>query len=134
MLDPVDGEPLSYAPHEWKARQYSDGTAAERAKRHRDRKRDANGRVTRNDRDSTVAVTALEQNRREKNRSAAVTPLVEVTDEDALAAWDAYGCDTLGKDYPRNCRGGWCFPTRGHPPTRLRSTQSQLEGLHDEDH
>jgi len=91
LLDPVDGEPLSYAPHEWKARQYSDGTAAERAKRHRDRKRDANGRVTRDDRDSTVAVTALEQNRREKNRSAAVTPLVEVTDEDAQSV----GCVRL---------------------------------------
>jgi len=115
LLDAIEGEPMSYAPHDWKARQYADGTAAERAKRHRDKKRDGNGRVTRDERGATVAVTALEQNRREKNRAAAVTPLIEVTDEDSLAAWDAYGCDTQGKPFPRNRRGGWCFPSKWPP-------------------
>jgi hypothetical protein len=41
--------------------------------------------------------------------------LVEVADEQALAAWDAYGRATTGKPYPRNRKGSWHFPTE-YPP------------------
>jgi hypothetical protein len=44
-----------------------------------------------------------------------VTALIEVSDEAALAAWDAYGLATRAKAYPRNRRGGWCFPTKWPP-------------------
>jgi hypothetical protein len=40
---------------------------------------------------------------------------IEVTDEQALAAWDAHGRATTGKPYPRNRRGGWCFPSKWPP-------------------
>jgi hypothetical protein len=39
----------------------------------------------------------------------------ELNDEAALDAWDAYGRATTGKPYPRNRRGGWCFPAK-YPP------------------
>lgn len=41
--------------------------------------------------------------------------LIEVLDDDALAAWDAYGKAKSGKTFPRNSRGGWRFPTRWPP-------------------
>jgi hypothetical protein len=44
-----------------------------------------------------------------------VTAIIEVSDEAALAAWDAYGRATTGKAFPRNRRGGWCFPTKWPP-------------------
>jgi hypothetical protein len=73
LLDPVDGEPMTYAPHKWSERQYADGSAAERAKRYRSRKRDGHGGVTCDGRNDGSRVTALEQNREEKNRGSAVT-------------------------------------------------------------
>jgi hypothetical protein len=36
--------------------------------------------------------------------------LVEVRDEEALAAWDAYGRETTGKTYPRNRRRRMALP------------------------
>ena len=41
--------------------------------------------------------------------------LIEVLDDRALAAWDAYGREAAGKPYPRNRRGGWRFPTKWPP-------------------
>ena len=82
------------SPENWPSRQYKSDSSAEKTKRYRDRRGD-------------VTVTA--QNRKDENRTDAVT--VEVTDEQALAAWDAYGRATTGKPYPRNRRGGWCFPS-----------------------
>lgn len=41
--------------------------------------------------------------------------LIEVTDSDALDAWDAYGRQQYGKTFPRNSRGGWRFPVL-YPP------------------
>ena len=35
-----------------------------------------------------------------------MTGLIEATDETALAAWDVYGRQTVGKPYSRNRRGG----------------------------
>jgi len=118
LLDPVDGEPMTYAPHKWSERQYADGSAAERAKRYRSRKRDGHGGVTCDGRNDGSRVTALEQNREEKNRGSAVTGdggrLLEITDEQALEAWDEYGRQTTGKTFPRNRRGG--ARTRGREP------------------
>jgi hypothetical protein len=46
--------------------------------------------VTRDaDRNAGVPVTRLEQNRTERTEQTGVTGLIEVTDEQALAAWDA---------------------------------------------
>jgi Helix-turn-helix domain len=42
----------------------------------------------------------------EKNRQ-----LVEVTDEEALRAWDAHGRATTGRSYPRNKKGAWYHPS-----------------------
>jgi hypothetical protein len=79
-------------------------------KRHRQRNRDVTGGVT-------VTGPDTESDTDKKSKKAKpVTSLIEVTDEDALAAWDAYGSETRGKSYPRNRRGGWCFPTKW-PPT-----------------
>jgi hypothetical protein len=86
------------SPADWASRQYKSDGSAERMKRHRQHKRD-------------VSVTP--QNITDQNRTEAVT--VEVTDEQALAAWDAYGRETTGKPYPRNRRGGWHFPTKWPP-------------------
>ena len=113
LLDSVDGPGAStrYAPRDWASRQYVDVTAAERAKRYRDRQRD----VTRDGRNSAVTVTALDQKQNKRTEQTGVTGLIEVTDETALAAWDAYGRQTSGKPYSRNRRGGWCFPTKWPP-------------------
>jgi hypothetical protein len=91
------------SPTNWASRQYRSDGSAERMKRHRQHKRD-------------VTVTPPEQIT-DQNRSDAVTRhgLVEVTDQAALAAWDAHGMATQGKSYPRNKRGGWCFPTKWPP-------------------
>jgi hypothetical protein len=94
----LDRDETGLSPHRWNERQYKSDSSAERMDRHRKRKRD---------------VTVTLQNRTDQNRTEAVT--VEVTDEQALAAWDAYGRATTGKAYPRNRRGGWCFPTKWPP-------------------
>lgn len=59
-------------------------------------------------------MTAPEQTRTD-NRTEAVTALVEVNDEAALAAWDAWGIATRGKGYPRNRWGGWRHPSKWPP-------------------
>ena len=41
--------------------------------------------------------------------------LIEVVDDDALSAWDAYSRLKNGKTFPRNARGGWRFPSK-YPP------------------
>ncbi len=91
----LDRDETGLSPHSWSERQYKSDSSAERMKRHRDGKRD---------------VTVTPQNRTDKNRTEAVTALIEVSDEAALAAWDVYGRQQTGKPYPRNRRGGWCFP------------------------
>jgi hypothetical protein len=111
LLDPVDGEPMTYAPHRWKERQFADGTAADRAKRYRGRKRDGHGDVTRDDRDAIGGVTALEQNREEKNRRGAVTRdgpgYYAKADSAQLEAWDQHNRKLSGKGLPRDRYGGW---------------------------
>jgi hypothetical protein len=113
LLDSVDvpGASTTYAPPDWASRQYVDATAAERAKRYRDRKLG----VTRDGLNGTVTVTALDQKQNKRTEQTGVTGLIEVTDEQALRAWDAYGCATAGKPYPRNRRGGWRFPSLWPP-------------------
>jgi hypothetical protein len=102
---------VRYVPRDWASRQYVDVTAAERAKRYRDGKRG----VTRDGRDDAVTVTPLDQKQKKRTEQTGVTELIEVTDEQALAAWDAHGRATTGKPYLRNRRGGWCFPTKWPP-------------------
>ena len=124
LLDPVEaaGGATSYAPCRWSERQYrsdvTDPTAAARMQRYRERKRNARNGQDRNDRngdrngDGPISIS------RKIPEKSAVTgdgDLVEVTDEQALAAWDAHGRATAGKAYPRNRRGGWRFPTRWPP-------------------
>jgi hypothetical protein len=113
MLDSIEvpGGLTRYAPRDWASRQYVDGTAADRAKRYRDKQRG----VTRDGRDGNGAITALEQKQKKRTEQTGVTDLIEVTDDDALAAWDAYGRATNGKPYPRNRRGGWHFPAKWPP-------------------
>ncbi len=41
--------------------------------------------------------------------------LIEVIEDDALSAWDAYSRAKNGKTFPRNARGGWRFPSK-YPP------------------
>src|ERR1700761_5902788 len=89
----LDRNGSTLSPHKWDARQYKSDVSTERVKRFR------NG-----------GETAPEQNR--ENRA---TETVEVRDEQALAAWDAYGLATNGKAYPRNRRGGWRFPSQWPP-------------------
>ncbi|MBR0936677.1 hypothetical protein [Bradyrhizobium jicamae] len=50
-------------------------------------------------------------------------PLVEVTDYAALRAWDDYARSHGKPGYPRNKRGGWCFPTKW-PPGHEAEVQS----------
>ena len=69
LLDPVEGKYLSYTPADWASRQYTDGTAADRAKRYRDKKRDANAAVTRDDRDGHRP----RKEREERKETVAVT-------------------------------------------------------------
>src|SRR5438105_3722528 len=83
----LDRDETGLSPHKWSERQYKSDSSAERMKRHREHKRD---------------VTVTPQNRTDKNRTEAVTALIEVSDEAALASWDAYGMATHGKAYPRN--------------------------------
>jgi hypothetical protein len=56
---------------------------------------------------------------------AETSPLIEVLDPAALAAWDAHRRQTEGKRYPRNSRGGWCFPTK-FPPGHEAEVQSLI--------
>jgi hypothetical protein len=102
----IDEDEKGLAPHNWASRQYKSDASAERTKRYRHRHRD-------------VTVTAPDQNRTD-NRTEAVTALVEVNDEAALAAWDDYGRATRGKAYPRNRWGGWRYPSKWPRVTRLR--------------
>jgi hypothetical protein len=113
LLDSVDGPGVStrYAPRDWASRQYVDVTAAERAKRYRDGKRD----VTRDARNGDATVTPPDSEQKKRTEQTGVTGLIEVRDEAALAAWDAHGRATAGKPYPRNRRGGWHLPTRWPP-------------------
>jgi hypothetical protein len=113
LLDPVDvpGASTRYAPRDWASQQHVDATAAERAKRYRERQRG----VTRDGRNGAAIVTALDLEQNKRTEKTGVTGLLEVTDEQALAAWDAYGRATAGKPYPRNRRGGWSFPTKWPP-------------------
>jgi hypothetical protein len=82
---------------------------------YRDRKRNARNGVDRNERngDGPINIT------RKIPEHAAVTGddggLIEVTDEQASAAWDAYGRATAGKPYPRNRQGGWHHPSKWPP-------------------
>lgn len=51
---------------------------------------------------------------------------VEVLEQHALEAWDAYRMKTEGKTWPRNKRGGWRFPTKwppGHEAKTLEGVQ-----------
>ena len=41
--------------------------------------------------------------------------MIEVTNEDQLAAWDRYAMSKGSKSWPRNGRGGWRFPTPWPP-------------------
>ena len=109
LLDSV-GEPVRYVPRNWATQQHVDVTAADRAKRYRDGKR----AVTRDGRDAAGTVTALDLEQKKRLDERAVT-LIEVRDDRALAAWDAYGRETTGKPYPRDRRGGWHFPTKWPP-------------------
>jgi hypothetical protein len=113
LLDSVDGPGAStrYTPRDWASRQYVDVTAADRARRYRDKRRD----VTRDDRDLDASVTLPDSEQNNRTEKTAVTALIEVSDEGALAAWDAYGRQIRGKAYPRNRRGGWRFPTKWPP-------------------
>ena len=97
----IDEDEQGLAPHNWAARQFKSDVSNKRTKRYRERKRD-------------VTVTAPDQNRTD-NRTEAVTALVEVNDEAALAAWDAWGIATRGKGYPRNRWGSWRHPSKWPP-------------------
>jgi hypothetical protein len=116
LLDPVEapGGAICYAPCRWSERQYrsdvTDPTAAARMQRYRDRKRNARNGQDRNDRNGDGPINI----NRKIPEPPAVT-LIEVTDDRALAAWDAYGRETTGNPYPRNRRGGWHFPTKWPP-------------------
>jgi hypothetical protein len=120
LLDPVEapGGAISYAPCRWSERQYrsdvTDPTAAARMQRYRDRKRNARNGQDRNDRNGDGPISI----NRKIPEQAAVTgdsSLIEVTDEQALRAWDEHGRVTTGKPYPRNRWGGWRFPSRWPP-------------------
>jgi hypothetical protein len=120
LLDPVEapGGAISYAPCRWSERQYrsdvTDPTAAARMQRYRDRKRNARNGQDRHDRNGDGPIRI----NRKIPEQAAVTAdggLIEVTDEQALRAWDEHGRATTGKPYPRSRRGGWCFPSKGPP-------------------
>jgi hypothetical protein len=89
------------SPHKWNERQYKSDVSTERVKRFRQQER--NG-----------PETPPDQNRTD-NRTEAVTALVDVNDEAALAAWDAWGIATRGKCYPRNRRGSWRHPSKWPP-------------------
>jgi hypothetical protein len=127
----VDDDETESAPHNWAGRQYksdTDETAAERARRYRERKRDASGTVTRDaDRDSGVPVTLPRTYQNQIRTEQPGVTLMEVTDEQALRAWDAYGLATTGKAFPRNRRGGWCHPLKW-PPGHEAEVRSLVGG------
>jgi hypothetical protein len=99
----IDRDEHGLSPHRWEERQYKSDSSAERMRRHR-KKGDAEGDVT---------VTPY--NTTHNNRTEPVTGSIEVRDEEALAAWDAYGLATNGKAYPRNRRGAWRHPSQWPP-------------------
>jgi hypothetical protein len=98
----LDRDETGLSPHKWNERQYRSDVSTERVKRFRQRPR--NG-------DETSSEQTAEQNRAERGTAG----LIEVTEDDALAAWDEHGRQTAGKAYPRNRRGGWHFPTKWPP-------------------
>ena len=98
----LDRDETGLSPHKWNERQYKSDVSTERVKRFR--KQERSGRET-----------PSEQNRSDNRTERGTVGLMEVTDEPALRAWDAYGRETTGKPYPRNRRGGWCFPTKWPP-------------------
>lgn len=51
--------------------------------------------------------------------------MVEVIDQRALEAWDAYGRKTNGRPYPRDKKGGWRFPSKFPPDYG----EAQLHGV-----
>ncbi len=53
---------------------------------------------------------------------------IEVTDEEALAAWDAYAMKKSGKSWPRNSRGGWRFPAQW-PPGYVKPEPAEYQPL-----
>lgn len=101
-------------PRNW-ATHHVDVTAAERAKRYRDGK----WGVTRDGRDAAGTVTTLDLEQKKRLDEPAVA-LIEVTENRALVAWDAYGRETAGSPYQRNRRGGWHL-RNGRQATVLRS-------------
>jgi hypothetical protein len=100
-----------YTPHNWASRQYKSDVSNDRVQRHRQRKRN-------------VTATPPDQTRTD-NRTEAVTALVEVNDEAALAAWDAWGIATRGKGYPRDRWVGGATRRNGRRGTRPRCTRCQ---------
>jgi hypothetical protein len=118
----IDDDEAGSAPHNWAGRQFksdTDATAPSRSKRYRDRKRDGTVAVTRDDhRVGSVAVTPprTDHNRTHSElRGVTGHALIEIIDEQALRAWDAYGRATAGKPYPRNKHGTWHHPTKWPP-------------------
>ena len=92
----LDRDGATLSPHKWNVRQYKSDVSTERVKRFR------NG-----------GETAPEQKQSRTERATANS--IEVRDEQALAAWDAYGLATNGKAYPRSRHGGWRFPSQWPP-------------------
>jgi hypothetical protein len=54
--------------------------------------------------------------------------LIDVVNEDQLAAWDDFGRQVNGKSYPRNRAGGWRFPTKW-PPGYEQNIIASVEAL-----
>jgi hypothetical protein len=98
----LDRDETGLSPHKWNERQYRSDVSTERVKRFRQRPRNVG---------ETPPEQTTDQNRTERGTAG----LVEVSDEAALAAWDAYGRATTGKAFPRNRRGGWHLPSQWPP-------------------
>ena len=92
--------------------------------RYRDRKRNARNGADRNERNGDGPINI---NRKIPDQAAVTGGLIEVTGEQALRAWDEHGRATTGKPYPRNRRGGWCFPSKW-PPGREAEVRSLVGG------
>ena len=99
----LDRDGATLSPHKWNVRQYKSDVSTERVKRFRQHPRNAA--------ETPPETEHTEQNRTERGTAGSI----EVLDEQALAAWDAYGIATTGKPYPRNRRGGWFLPSKWPP-------------------